>query len=129
MPEKEYIEREAAYDYNTLECWYQDSLLNPNSPPVWTNEHLEELLNDFYLIPKDTPIADVAKVKHGVWLTQEYQDGKDDEGDEWVEKTAEQGDYAYCSLCLNDALLNGGEAYVLSDYCPHCGAKMDLTNP
>ncbi len=71
------------------------------------------------------PTADVAAVKHGEWLTKEYQYGKDNEGDEWVEKTAEQGDCAYCSLCLKDALLNGGEEYVLSNYCPNCGAKMD----
>ncbi len=122
MPE--YIERENAYDYGTLEDWFINSVSNTNTP-VWTKEHLKELINDFYLIPKDTPIADVAKVKHGVWLTEECQYGKDDEGDEWVEKIAEQGDYAYCSLCLKDALLNGGEEYVLSDYCPHCGAKMD----
>ncbi|MGN0656967.1 MAG: hypothetical protein ACI4KR_09240 [Ruminiclostridium sp.] len=61
MVEKEYIEREAAYDIATLEDWYINSV-SDNDTPVWTEEHLEELLNDFYVIPKDTPAADVVKV-------------------------------------------------------------------
>lgn len=31
----------------------------------------------------------------------------------------------HCSECLHTALLDGGEEYVLSNFCPHCGAKMD----
>lgn len=71
------------------------------------------------------PTADVVEVKHGYWLTKEYEYGKDGKSDEWVEKLAEQGDCAYCSFCLQNAGLNGGEEYVLSNYCPNCGAKMD----
>ena len=52
-----YLSTDEAYDYNTLACWYQNSV--DESPPVWTDEHLEELLQDFYIIPKDTPAADV----------------------------------------------------------------------
>lgn len=43
--------KEKAYDYPTLANWYIDSVM-PEDKPVWTEEHLEELLNDFYLIPK-----------------------------------------------------------------------------
>lgn len=62
----EYIEREAAYDMDTLYDWYISSV-SENDNPVWTEEHLEELLNDFYVIPKDTTAADVVPVRHGEW--------------------------------------------------------------
>lgn len=69
-------------------------------------------------IIKSTPTADVAEVKHGEW---EYDpDGMDWQLGAWV-----------CSLCKvkNDNL--GGSKninpYVFagSQFCPHCGAKMD----
>ena len=63
MAEKEYIDLETAYDMDTLEDWYINSV-SDNGTPVWTEEHLEELLNDFYVIPKDTPAADVVPVVH-----------------------------------------------------------------
>ena len=34
-----------------LTDWYQQSIDETN-PPIWTDEHLDELYNDFYLIPK-----------------------------------------------------------------------------
>lgn len=34
-----------------LQDWYQASV--DDSPPVWTDDHIEELYNDFYLIPKE----------------------------------------------------------------------------
>ena len=60
MP-KEYIERENAYDYGTLEDWFINSVSDTDKP-IWTKEHLKELINDFYVIPKDTPTADVVEV-------------------------------------------------------------------
>ena len=63
MAGKEYIDLETAYDMDTLEDWYINSV-SDNDTPVWTEEHLEELLNDFYVIPKDTPAADVVPVVH-----------------------------------------------------------------
>lgn len=30
-----------------------------------------------------------------------------------------------CSICRKTALLDGGEDYVTSPYCPNCGARMD----
>jgi hypothetical protein len=47
---KEYLERES-YDHATLSDWYISSV--SNDPPVWTEEHIEELLNDFYVIPRE----------------------------------------------------------------------------
>ena len=67
MAEKGYVSLDAAYDIGTLEDWYISSV-SQDDAPVWTEEHLEELLNDFYVIPKDTPTVDVAPEKHGHWI-------------------------------------------------------------
>ena len=104
MAEKEYIDLETAYDMDTLEDWYINSV-SDNDTPVWTEEHLEELLNDFYVIPKDTPAADVAPVKHGHWINENF--------------------YTHCSACGKMAIYDKYGQEFESDYCPHCGAKMD----
>lgn len=69
---KEYLCKDEAYEYHDLACWYQSSV--DDAPPIWTDEHLEELLNDFYVIPKDTPTADVVEVtccKDCEWWTKQ----------------------------------------------------------
>lgn len=76
----------------------------------------------------DAPAADVAPVRHGLWLTKEYMYGDPDVGipDAWVDRRAEQSDYdAWCSLCGGDAEYTSEASLILSDWCPHCGAKMD----
>lgn len=99
----EYINTESAYDIDTLDDWYINSVM-PNDTPVWTEEHLEELLNDFYVIPKDTPTTNVVSEKHGQWVY-----------DHWCEfKCSECGEYS------NSKPYKGKEKY-----CPNCGAKMD----
>ena len=50
---KEYLERES-YDHATLADWYISSV--SNETPVWTEEHIEELLNDFYIIPREVEL-------------------------------------------------------------------------
>lgn len=40
-----------AIDFVYLQNWYQDSI-DETKQPIWTDKHLEELFNDFYLIPK-----------------------------------------------------------------------------
>lgn len=35
-----------------LSDWYINSV-NETDTPIWTEEHLDELFNDFYLIPKE----------------------------------------------------------------------------
>lgn len=47
-----------ALDNSTLGDWYISSV--DGRPPVWTEAHIEELLNDFYVIPKE--IADGYKM-------------------------------------------------------------------
>ena len=107
MTEKEYIDLETAYDMDTLEDWYINSV-SDNNTPVWTEEHLEELLNDFYVIPKDTSKADVAPVKHGHFRRLTFS-----------------GDTIICSECkmaYNIFETNGAENF---NFCPHCGARMN----
>ena len=43
--------KERSVDLSYLTSWYISSIDN-TVPPVWTDEHLEELLKDFYIIPK-----------------------------------------------------------------------------
>lgn len=58
--ESRYIDVNEAYEHHDLACWYQSSV--DDTPPIWTDEHLEELLNDFYVVPKDTSFADVVEI-------------------------------------------------------------------
>lgn len=41
----------SAVSIGYLQDWYQNSI-DGEVPPIWTNEHLNELTKDFYLIPK-----------------------------------------------------------------------------
>ena len=47
---KDWLENNCA-DEGLLQYWYQSSVDESN--PVWTDEHISELMNDFYVIPKD----------------------------------------------------------------------------
>lgn len=44
-----------SYDFATLADWYINSVSSDDTP-VWTEEHIEELLNDFYVIPKSNEV-------------------------------------------------------------------------
>lgn len=46
------VDLEKAMDESTLYDWYVTSVVQTDTP-VWTEEHIEELLNDFYVIPKE----------------------------------------------------------------------------
>ncbi len=60
---------------------------------------------------KAMPFADVIEITHGAWMSVPEM---------WGMFNARY----YCSKCGNDAIINNRERYVLSDYCPHCGAIM-----
>lgn len=47
---KDWLKNNCA-DEGLLQDWYQSSVDESN--PVWTDEHISELMNDFYVIPKD----------------------------------------------------------------------------
>ena len=73
----------------------------------------------------DLPASDVAPVVHGRWVAQcivETDGG-------WALEDAPYNEYQHsnpiCSICRKTALLDGGEDYVASPYCPKCGARMD----
>lgn len=102
MSKKKYIDLDKAVDIGYLGDWYQSSI-DTTVPPVWTNEHLEELCNDFIIIPKDTESANVEEVRHGKWI--------------------DDGDCFHCSAC-NKSFTFLSEKCV-SNFCPNCGAKMD----
>ena len=51
------------------------------------------------------PTADVAPVRHGHWINENF--------------------YTHCSACGKMAIYDKYGQEVESDYCPHCGAKMD----
>ena len=53
----------------------------------------------------DAPTADVEPVRRGKWLENEYRH--------------------YCSECGHMGLFNGFGFKLESNYCPHCGAKME----
>ena len=51
------------------------------------------------------PSADVAPVRHGCWINENF--------------------YTHCSACGKMAIYDKYGQEFESDYCPHCGAKMD----
>lgn len=108
----EYISREEAVDAGYLSDWYISSV--GDEPPVWTDAHIEELLNDFIVIPKDTKAVDVQPVKHGRW--------------ESSQRTIETGT-VYCSNCAIEYYISDlqavGDCNGIVHYCPNCGARMD----
>ena len=58
------------------------------------------------IILSHIPTADAVEVVHGEWVFNQFGE-------------------PHCSVCGNYPLQNGDESYALSNYCPHCGAKMD----
>jgi hypothetical protein len=78
---KEYLERES-YDHATLADWYISSV--GNEVPVWTEEHIEELLNDFYIIPREL------KIKPLPYLTMKIPDEKIEECRKLMEELSQR---------------------------------------
>lgn len=104
-----YISREAAVDAGYLSDWYISSV--GDEPPVWTDAHIDELLNDFIVIPKDTKAADVQPVIHAYWI-------------ELPKALNPNENPCKCSSCGH--VLSFMNYYPKSKYCDDCGAKMDL---
>ena len=100
----EYISREDAVSEGYLSDWYISSV--GSESPVWTDEHISELINDFIVIPKDTKAADVQTVKHGRWENT---------------NTPNQLRCSNCEIIHLIAQYPHGEI----KYCPNCGARMD----
>lgn len=94
MAEKEYIEREAAY--KACEAYFSGVCVYDVSA--------SEVINDFEEVIDAVPAADVAPVKHGHWIYENF--------------------YTHCSVCGKMAIYDKYGQEVESDYCPRCGAKM-----
>ena len=119
MADKLYVDIDKAVGMDYLSDWYQNSI-DDTKPPVWTDEHIYELVNDFLIIPNDTSTADVAEVKHGEWITNKPNEKQmKDFHDMGIGKAmALQSIYWTCSEC-------GTWGTPRYKYCPECGAKMD----
>ena len=111
----EYIDKNEAVGEGYLADWYIHSVAEYDdeklNEPRWTEKHIEELTQDFIVIPKDTPAADVAPVVHGRWIR-------------FKEPDSETG-YIHmrCSVCT--AYWSDPSHADHFRYCPSCGAKMD----
>lgn len=69
--------------------------------------------------------ADVAPVVHGLWMPV-YES----EMTGWNPAVAGRdpiGGYI-CSACKEEAVYDCNDKFVLSNYCPHCGARMEGSN-
>ena len=84
----------------------------------FATEHYNALINQ--LITKQ-PTADVQEVRHGHWILLRESEitgfnpefaGRDPVGG------------YICSICKNEAIYSCNDEWVLSDFCPHCGAIM-----
>ena len=91
-------------DADILKETITENFLNP-----YERNHIHDLIDI-------QPTADVQEVKHGKWIKDERE--RRDDGEIY--------DYC-CSLCKGQAVkgeYNNNDLF--TDFCPHCGAKMDL---
>jgi len=74
---------------------------------------------------KAQPAVDAAPVVHGLWMPV-YES----EMSGWDPAVAGRdpiGGYI-CSACKEEAVYDCNDKFVLSNYCPHCGARMEGSN-
>ena len=81
-----------------------------------------ECLRDCKEAIDSIPTADVAPVVYGLWMPI-----RESEMTGWDPAVAGRdpiGGYI-CSACKEEAVYDCNDEFVLSKYCPNCGAKMD----
>ena len=129
----EYIEREALRDSVESIDWY--SVYRGKLITGANSENALYKANDIYSAIDNAPAADVAPVRHGRWSLEAH----DERVNYRWNVTAE------CSECCDEqkeiwagffpsvpppiarsVALVSAESVKLSNYCPNCGAKMDL---
>lgn len=109
----EYIEREALFQ--SIRNLASKSSLGETALPCLDWKEIVSAISDM-------PVADVAPVKRGFWkpISESKMTG-------FNPKFAGRDPIAgyKCSNCGNEAIFSCNDEFVLSDYCPNCGAKMD----
>ena len=114
MPE--YISREAVLKELCEIMNYNGSRIAKDVPLVLVSKYqMEHVIRKF-------PAAKVAPVVHGKWETEHTVSIRVDMDKK--EATTENGTSVLCSECRSYPLLDGMEVFVLSNFCPNCGAKM-----
>jgi hypothetical protein len=108
MPEKEYIDKDKAL--NAIECI-----------DISDCTDIDDIFTEVERAIDDLPTADVAEVVHSYWVDKEGKFVPFNEKDGCPARSC------YCHRCNN--WLTGSDEYpCCGNYCPNCGAKMDLTN-
>lgn len=98
----EYIEREAAIDA-IMKVYVRTAGYKARERVFEAKEAVHRL-----------PVADVAPVVHGQWISWE-------EADNFTPSPHRHE----CSVCHDAAQVLVNNIELLSDYCPNCGARMD----
>lgn len=117
----EYIEREALIAHiKDLPTWWADA----GGVYGRSMKYPEGMFDceDVISSVENAPVADVAPVVHGLWMPV-YES----EMTGWNPAVAGRdpiGGYI-CSACKEEAVYDCNDKFILSNYCPNCGAKMD----
>ena len=126
MPEKEYISKNYALYlvnyFGNMQTWSKEDIVS-------------EIKRKIAEADVELPAADVAPVRHGRWL---YEVHKENVNFRWnvTVKCSEcydnrkeiwGGFFPNVPDCIaRDVALQSAKQIKLDNYCPHCGAKMDL---
>lgn len=120
----EYIEREALLAHiKDLPTWWADAGGYYGGAQKLPDGLFEP--EDIIASIENAPAADVAPVVHGLWMPV-YES----EMTGWNPAVAGRdpiGGYI-CSACKEEAVYDCNDKFVLSNYCPHCGARMEGSN-
>lgn len=105
----EYIKRDGL-----LRKFNIDDMMNVNGTLISLQDARETISN--------FPAADVVPVRYGCWRPVHAS-----EATGWDPKLAGSDPiWGYvCTNCRNEAIFDCNDEYILSDYCPNCGANMN----
>jgi hypothetical protein len=92
----------ATYHYDIEPYWDMFKVKELERAPKWDSHTPADAIQRISML--DT---DFVEVKHGEWVLNRHQ-------------APDEKSY-FCSLCAE-----GGSDYGIDNYCPHCGAKMDI---
>jgi hypothetical protein len=105
----EYIKRDGV-----LSKFNIDDMMNVNGTLISLQDARETISN--------FPAADVAPIRYACWKPVHAS-----EATGWDPKLAGSDPiWGYvCTNCRNEAIFDCNDEYILSDYCPNCGANMN----